>query len=705
MLKTMTPAKHANQSWAQALLRPRSIALVGVSDDVGKTAGRPLRFLRNANFEHAVFPVNPTRDTVQGEKSYASVSQLPQVPDHVFILTGAERALDTLEDCGRLGVPVATLLAGGFSEAGEKGMENDRRLQDITARYPMRVLGPSSIGIANLHHNLVLTANAAFAETDLPRGGIFVGSHSGSLIGALASKGKTRGVGFAGLVSVGGESDLSIGEICSATLDDPNVTSYLLFLETLNHADHLRDFAIEAALRGKPVAAYKLGRTAQAAELTVSHTGALAGSDEVADTFLRECGIARISSFDGLLEISTLLEKIRPQVRSRPATVGVVTTTGGGAAMAVDQIALGGVDIAEPSEATRKRLADVGIDVPHGTIVDLTLAGTRYEVMKAALDVLLEAPEFDLVLATVGSSARFNPELAVRPIIDVSRVHEKPLAAYIVPEAPDAVRALVAAGVPAFATPEICGECISAAFNRKPPRIAASTPATPVQSADRVLSEADAYAMMAAAGIVHAPFLILEPGQPFCELGFGYPVVAKVLHEQIAHKSDLGGVVVSIPDKAALAIAMEQIKKAVEGHRRDLAVDRILVQPMMRGVGEMLIGIRRDPQVGPLVVLAAGGVFAELYRDTSMRIAPVDHPTALAMIDEVRASQLLKGYRGGVKGDIDALAHAIAAFSDLAISSTPTILEAEINPIIVLPDGEGVVAVDGLFRIGLEHAQ
>lgn len=326
----------AVQGWRQALLHPASIALVGVSDDPLKTSGRPLRFLRAAGYGGTVYAINPTRATVQGEAAYPSLSALPAVPDHAFILTTAERALDALEKCETLGVPVATVLATGFAEAGAAGQQNLDRLAALIARGRLRVLGPSSIGLANLHNDMMLTANAAFAEPDLPKGGLFVASHSGSLIGALMSRGKRKGLGFAGLVSVGGESDLSVADVCMAALDDPKVTGFLLFLEHMNHADRLRDFAEAAAARGKPVAAFKLGRSDAAAELAQSHTGALAGADEVADVFLRACGIARVNSFEGLLEVVPLLARVPATATTRMGRVGVITTTGGGAAMAVN---------------------------------------------------------------------------------------------------------------------------------------------------------------------------------------------------------------------------------------------------------------------------------------------------------------------------------------------------------------------------------
>ncbi|CAO3439414.1 acetate--CoA ligase family protein [Azospirillum doebereinerae] len=698
--------RRTGSALADALLRPRVVALVGVSDDLAKTAARPLRFLRRAGFGGTVYSVNPTRATVQGETAHPSLSALPERPDHAFILTGTDAAVAALEECGRLGVPVATILAGGFSESGAEGVERERRLREIGWSYGVRVLGPSSIGVVNVREKLVLTANAAFAEPDLPVGGVFVGSHSGSLIGALVSRGKARGVGFAGLVSVGGEVDLSVGEICAATLDDPAVTGYLLFLESMRNADTLRAFALEAAKRGKPVAAYKLGRSVEAAELAVSHTGALAGEDDVADTFLKDCGVARVESFDGLLEILLLLNRLpaRPStgVKDVRPAVGVVTTTGGGGAMAIDQLAIRGVRVVPPSADTVRRLAEAGIAAGSGRLVDLTLAGTRYDVMKAALGVMQTAPEFDLVLATVGSSARFQPDLAVKPVIDSANEHAKPLAAFVVPEAPEALLRLAAAGVPCFRTPESCGDVIAAAFARRPPRAGLEAIALSGELAEgRMIDEAEAYGLFARVGVPHAPVAVLDVDVPVPELPFAYPVVAKILHPDIAHKTDVGGVTLNIANAEGLAAAMAGIRSRVEAARPGTRVERILVQPMTRGVGEVLIGLRRDPQVGPVVMLAAGGVLTEIYRDRALRMAPVDRDTAFAMIGEVKALQALAGYRGRPAGDLAAVADALVAVSRLATLEDVTVLEAEINPLMVLGEGQGAVAVDALVRLAV----
>jgi acyl-CoA synthetase (NDP forming) len=683
----------------RALLEPRSVALVGASDDPGKTAGRPLHFLRSAGFKGAVYPINPNREIVQNERAWPSISALPEVPDHAYLLVPTGGVMAAVEECAAAGVRVVTILASGFSEAGQEGAGREARLREISEQSGMRILGPSSLGVVNVHHNLMLTANAAFAEPGLPKGKIFVASHSGSMIGALVSRGKSRGIGFAGLVSVGNEADLGIGEICAATLDDPEIEGYMLFLESIRKGEQLRAFALEAARRGKPVIAYKLGRSSAAAELAVSHTGALAGEDDVADTFLKDCGIARVETLEALIEGLPLLRRMPLSGKlSRRPKVGVITTTGGGAAMVVDQLGVRNVDVQQPSAETFARLAAAGIAVSHGRIIDLTLAGTKYDVMKGALDVLLTAPEFDLVVAVAGSSARYHPDLAVKPVID-SVDAAKPLASFVVPEAPQALALLTAAGVPSFRTPEACADAIAAAFSRRAPR-PASLHAGSKAADGRMLDELEAYRVLDRLGVPHAQAVAIDANAAALpELSVSYPVVAKVLSAEIAHKTDVGGVVLGIRDAAGLKRAIDEIKANVARHRPDIAVNQIIAQSMVESIGEVLIGYRLDAQVGPIVMLAAGGVLTEIYRDRSLRLAPVDFGTAKEMIAEVKALEALAGYRGKPAGDLDAVAHAIVALSQLACTDDLVVAEAEINPLLVRRAGQGVVAVDALIKL------
>jgi acetate---CoA ligase (ADP-forming) len=677
----------------QKLLSPRSIALIGASDDPAKNAARPLKFLRSGGYAGTIYPINPRRQTVLGERAWPSLDALPEVPDHAYVLLPTEAVVEAVAQCGKAGVPLVTVLADGFATAGGVGAARSAQLKKVSDETGVRVIGPSSLGVIDLRARLMLTANAAFGEPDWPVGRMFAASHSGSIIGALAARGKARGIGFAALVSAGLEVDLGIGEICAATLDDPGIDGYLLFLETIRQADALRRFAQAAAERGRPVIAYKLGRSAEARELAVTHSGALAGEDDVADAFFAACGIARVDTFEGLIEALPLLRRLPPRANKRAPTVGVVTTTGGAAAMVVDRLALRGIEVVAPSPATLARLAAAGVTVEPALIVDLTLAGARYEIMKAALDTLLAAPEFDLVVAVVGSSARLNPNLAVRPIADCAQ-GERPLAAFIAPDAPEAFALLTAAGVPNFRSPESCADGVAAALNRRAP-VPWTAPPRPAAGKPRALDELAAYELLDRVGVPRAPAVALEANLAAPPaLPFAYPVAAKVLAADIAHKSDVGGVALGIADGPALVRAVAELRANVSRHRPDAAIERVLVQPMVAGVGEVLIAYRSEPEVGPLVMLAMGGVLTEIYRDRVLRLAPVDLATAREMIAELKGVAALSGFRGRPAGDLDALAQAIVALSQLA--SDPTIVEAEVNPLIVCAQGQGVLAVDAL---------
>jgi acetate---CoA ligase (ADP-forming) len=680
-----------------ALFSPRSVAIVGQSDDASKAAGRPLKFLRRIGYAGRVYPINPRRETVLGERAWPALAALPEPPEHAYIVTPTEAAVAAVEECGALGVKVATVLADGFAEAGAEGIARETRLREICARTGIRIVGPSSLGVVDLRTRVMLTANAAFDEKDFPLGRVFAASHSGSMIGALMSRGKARGTGFAGFVSVGNEVDISLGEICAATLDDPDIDGYMLFLETMRHADTLRRFAHAAAERGKPIIAYKLGRSATARELAVSHTGALAGEDDVADQFLKSCGIARVDTLEGLIEGLPLLSRVPVAARGGRKRVGVVTTTAGGATMVVDPLASRGVTIEPASADTLARLAAAGVEVKPGRLVDLTIAGARYQTMKAALDILTTAPEFDLVLAAIGSSARSQPETTVRPIID-SAGAARPLAAFLVPDAPQALAMLSDAGVPNFRTPEACADAIAAALSRQPPRPLPARTAAPAASSGPILDELAAGALLDRLGIARAPSVALEVDIARAPpLPFAYPVAVKVLCAEIAHKTDVGGVALGVADGDALLAAIRKIAATVAERSPGARVGRVLVQPMMFGLGEVLLGYRVDRDVGALIMVAAGGVLTEIARDRSLRLAPIDLATAHEMIAEVRALIALAGYRGRPAGDLDALAHAIVALSRLADDAN--IAEAEINPLIVREAGEGVIAVDALVKL------
>lgn len=680
---------------SRAIFAPRSIAIIGASADSSKTASRPLRYLLDGGYLGSVYPVNPRVTDIAGRRSWPSIGALPEAPDLAFILLPADPAIEAVEACGRAGVAAAMVLASGFGESGAQGREREARLARAAATTGIRVLGPSCLGLANLHEHLVLTGNAAFAEAGISPGGVFCASQSGSMIGALLSRGRAKGVHFAGLISVGGELDLGLGELCEGTLDDPRITGYMLFLESLRDGGAIRRFAAGAAERGKPVVALKLGRSAAAAELATSHTGGLAGEDDVASAFLSDCGIARVDTLEALLESGTLLQcAVLPARRPRPATVGVVTTTGGGAALVVDQLGLRNVAVEGPNEKTLRAIRATGVEVAAGRIADLTLAGVRYEVMKASLEAMLASSQYDLVLTVVGSSARLQPELAVKPIIDLGNARGR-LAAFIVPEAPEALAMLAAAGIPTFRTPEACADAIAATLGRRPARrldLPKPRPAVP----SHILDELEGYALLRELGVAHAPAAMAgDSDKPDPAL---FPAAVKVLGRNIAHKTDIGGVVLGVQSPAEFPAAARRVHEAVALKAPALAARGLVVQRMVESaVGELLLGYRVDAQVGPLVMVASGGVMTEVLRDRALRMAPVDLDEAHAMLAELRGLALLTGFRERPAGDLDAVERAIVAVSRLAWR--PEVVELEVNPLMVLPKGRGAWAVDVVARV------
>lgn len=683
--------------WLQALLRPRSVAVVGASDDPKKDAARPVRFLRKHDYGGAIYAVNPRRDTVLGEKAWPSLGALPERPDHVYVVTAAERVEEALAEAAGLGVPAATVLADGFAEMGAEGRERQERLVARAAAGGMRLLGPNSMGVINVVDRVPFTTNAALeAETLLP-GRLMALSQSGSLIGTLLSRGAARGIGFAHLLSLGNEADLDVGAIGEAAVALPEVDAFLLFLETLRRPERLARFAGAAHAAGKPIVAYKLGRSPEAQALAVSHTGALLGSDRAADAFFRDHGILRVDQFEALLELPALLKGRRPDAARARRPVAVVTTTGGGGAMAVDRLGGAGVALAGAGEALRAHVkAAHGLEVKGGRLIDVTLAGARYEIMKAVLDGLLDSGDYGAVIAAIGSSAQFLPERAVQPIIDCAG-HPTPLAAVPLPQADRALAMLAAGGVAGFRTVESMADAVRAFMAWAPPRdlSGGAAPELGELPAGATLDESAGLALLDRLGVATVGRRLLGPDEPVPD-GLDYPVVLKAVSADLPHKTEAGAVALGLADRAAVEAARAAMRARLAETAPAARLEGWLLQSMVRGLGEALIGYRLDPEAGPVVTVGAGGIFAELYRDVAVRLAPVDLETARAMVGEVRGLAALAGWRGRPKGDLEALAAAVAALSRLALDPQRRVEEAEANPVIV---GErGAVAVDALVR-------
>lgn len=686
------------------LFSPSSVAFYGASNDTAKMAGRPFHFLLKHGFEGRAYPINRNRDTVLGHRAYPDLAALPETPEHVFVLLPTEAVETALEECAGAGVRVATVFAGGYAETGAEGAARQRRLVDIARPAGMRLVGPNCLGMINPHRKLALSAANVLELDRLIPGNITVISQSGSLTGTILSRGRDLEVGFAKLISVGNEADLTLGEIGLACVEDPATELFLLFLETLRERDRIAAFARAAHAAGKPVVVYKLGRSEAGRTATLSHTGALVGPDEAVDAFFAAHGLLRVDLFETLLDIAPLVAGRRPPPTSLArsgAGVSVITTTGGGGAMVVDRLGSQGLRLVGPSDETVRRSRAKGISVQPSTMVDLTAAGIRHDIVHDAIDSVLANPDADAVVMVAGSTAQFYPHLAVDPIVDFAG-SDKPLAAYIVPPAEDSRRLLIAAGIAAFRSPEAAADAIAALFRWRAPS-AAAAPADAAAASEalaRIRGRADemqALTVFAALGIEAAASAIVDPGAA-ARMEFGYPVAVKALAAELAHKSDAGGVILDVDGAEALASAIAAIRDNLARRDPGLARASILVQRMESGVGEALVGFVRDAQAGPVVTVGVGGIDAELHDDTAVRLAPVSLAEAREMIEEVRGLAVLRGLRGRPRGDAEALARAVVAMSSLA-QAAPGVAEAEINPLIVRREGSGAVAVDGLLRL------
>ncbi|NQW09405.1 MAG: acetate--CoA ligase family protein [Alphaproteobacteria bacterium] len=679
--------------WLDPLLRPRSVAIVGASDDPRKDAARPLRFLRKHGYAGTIYPVNPRRETVLGERAWPSLDALPERPEHVYIVAGAERVADAVRACAGRAVPVVTVLADGFAETGEAGAARQAELVALAHAGGTRLLGPNSMGVANVADRTPFTTNAAWEADSLMPGRLMALSQSGSLIGTLLSRGAARGIGFHSLISVGNEADLDVGAIGEAACAFDDVDAFLLFLETLRRPERLAAFARAAHAAGKPIVAYKLGRSPEAQALAVSHTGALLGSDRAADAFFRDHGILRVDQFDALLELPALLKGRVPDPARAARPVVVVTTTGGGGAMAVDRLGAAGVTIEGASAEVRQRVKQsVDMTLKEARLVDVTLAGARYEVMKCVLDSLLESGRYGAVIAAIGSSAQFLPERAVQPIVDCAG-HATPIAAVPLPQADRALTMLADAGVAGFRTVEAMADAVRAFLVWAGPRVLPVGPIPDLGVVPERWDEARGLDLFDRLGVPTVRRWTLPPdGAPSDDLS--YPVVVKALSGDLPHKTEAGAVALGLADKAALEAAIAAMRGRLAETVPGLRLDGWLVQPMVHGLGEALIGYHLDPEAGPVVTVGAGGVFAEIYGDVAVRVAPVDRETARTMVAEVRGFKALAGWRGKPKGDLEALAEAVAALSTLALDPDRRIAEAEANPVMVMT--KGVVAVDAL---------
>ncbi len=684
------------------LLKPRSVAVIGASADASKTAGRPVSYLVKHGFAGDIYPVNPKVDRIGELACYRDVASLPSVPDVGIVLLGAERAHLAVRDLAARGTAAAIVLASGYTETGAEGARRQKEL--IEAAGSMRILGPNTIGLVNLTDSIVLSATGALEMEHFPTGGIGVVSQSGGILGALLSRAAARGIGLSKLISTSNEVDLELADFVEHLADDEATKVIALYIETIRNPAKFRAAALKAARNGKPVVAFKIGRSEAGAKAAVSHTGALAGADRMYDALFKQVGVIRAQTFADLLDIPVALATGR---KLRGNRVAILTSTGGAGTLVSDDLGMAGFDTPAPDAATAEALRALQTG-DHAVLdrnpIDVTLAGLKPDLLRGAINVLLKSPCYDALTIIVGSSSLAMPELMAGAIQDCLPNSDKPVIAYVSPHAPEVGALLTQRGVPAFAAAESCTAALAAML--KVGRFESPVETTPAAATVAVddlpsgsLDEAQAKQLFARFGVPCVGERIVGSAAQAeaAARELGARVVLKILSSQITHKTEVGGVAVNLTPETvgarliAMAADVEQ--------RAGVRPERFLVQEMVAGGTELIVGMHRDP-LGTAILLGMGGVTAELFKDTTLRLLPpqggLSRAEALAMAQELKTWPLLDGFRGRPRADVDALVAAIVAFSEMTAQLGERLVEAEANPVFVLPEGHGVRAADGV---------
>jgi acetate---CoA ligase (ADP-forming) len=685
------------------LFNPRSVAVVGASADPRKLAGRPVDYLKRHGFAGTIYPVNPRYQELAGLRCYPAVSALPAPPDVGVVLLGADRVVEALRDLARAGTGAAIVLASGFGEAGPEGARRQQELSEAAGK--MRLLGPNTIGLVNVSDRIMLSASGAMELAEFPTGSIALVSQSGGILGSLLSRGAARGIGFSKLIATGNEADIEVSDCLDYLLDDPATAVIALYLEGLRAPERFRAAAARAAEIGKPIVAFKVGRSEAGMRSAVSHTGALAGADAVYDALFRQLSVIRATTFADLLDIPAALA---PRRALRGRRLAIVTSTGGAATLVADSAGLAGFEMPGPDAATAQALnaLDLADAVLDRNPIDVTLAGLRPEVLRTVINTLLASLTYDALIVIVGASGIGQPDLVARPVIEAARATDKPIIVYVSPEAPRIVHHLNRNGVPAFAAPESCAAALAALLQpgkqRSVPAIAAARiDQSFLESfpASGPLNEAESKQLFAHFGIPSTrEFVVASAAEAEAAARkIGGRVVLKILARHIAHKTEVGGVRVDVPahEIARHCAEMAAAVSAKSPH----ALEGFLIQELIDDGVELILGFHRDPQLGAAVLLGMGGIATELFNDTTLRMVPVTHEDAQDMIASLRSAALLRGFRSRPRYDVDAVARAIVAFSDMVVTFGSRLAEAEINPLFVLPEGHGVRAGDGLVML------
>ena len=692
------PTQAAPRLSISQIFAPSRVAVFGASDDRSKWGGRIMHYLALHGFAGEVVPLNPRRDVVQGRKCYARIADAPPI-DVAVIAVPAPSVPQTLRDCAAAGVGSCVIITAGFAEAGPEGAAAQAELTKIAADTGMRLIGPNCLGLINFRNGMALTSARVLDVERIIPGHIGLLSQSGALMLSVYNRAHDQGIGFSQLVSVGNQADLDICDFFEHMIGDPVTRAICLHIEGLPDGRRLLGLLDAARAAGKPVVVLKTGRSAQGEEAARSHTASLAGAYPIFAAACRQRGAVLVDDPDVMALTADFLLR---NGACRGDGIGILSSSGGMNGIVADRMADRGLRLARFSEPTRAALAAVMLPGHLDNPVDM---GTRRQEVGETASIATPitaalAADPDVAVILVPLTTIPNYEQSVTALADGIRAGGKPTLFVVTPGS-------VATGVRAIIRERGIRYCdrlddglrlLDAWLSYRPHAVprpdAPKLPTLPALSGAGYLSEPEAKALLAAGGLrvtrERVARSVAEAGDAADAIG--YPVALKGVSSRIVHKSDAGLVRLDLHDRAAVEAAFVEVLAKLRAH--DPEAQSCVVAEMVTGGLELILGLKRDPQFGPAIMVGAGGVLVELLGDVEVALAPVSAEEAEAMLKRLKVWPLLQGFRGEPPRDVGAAIDALVKLSRLGAALGDRLAELDVNPLLVGRAGEGAVALD-----------
>ena len=690
------------------MFRPASLAVVGASNRPGTVGASLFRNALTAGFRGVVYPVNPSWKSVSGVRCYATVDDLPETPELGVIIVPAERVSSVVTSLGKLGTKGVIVISSGFREVGGRGIELEDELIRVARRFQMSLIGPNCFGILNTDPTVSL--NATFSESLPATGNIAFVSQSGALCAGILKYGSVERIGFSRFVSVGNRAGVDESDLLRSLGDDDRTGVILLYIESLAEGRRFLDTAREVTER-KPVLVIKSGRSPVGERAAMSHTGSLArsGQDRLFDSLFEQSGVLRTETISDLFRTAKIFST---GLRLESPQLAILTNSGGPGIVAADACARGGLELPALSPDLRGRLANsLSPSASVGNPIDMT-ADAGAEQYRGSLRLLLEAPEIAGAVVIATPTGTMTGSAAARAILEGRPSGSKPVVACLfgLTDLSEEVGFLERHGVPTFTFPEeaVAGLASLARYRAWQTRPKTEVRHFPVEQnavehalaegralGGRAIPEYLARELLEAYGIRFAQSeLVRDLSHAVASAKrIGYPVALKVASPDISHKTEVGGVALHLAGDEELAAAFHAMTRSLTRLAPGARVEGFEVEAMVSTGKEVIVGLQRDPLFGPVVLFGLGGIYVEVLRDVTFRLAPLRTLSAANMVASVKAFPLLTGVRGEAPSDLEALYEVIERVSQLA-DALPEVLELDINPIVVRPKGEGAIAVD-----------